>query len=130
VSGEPLDALYRRYKAKPRSGLGALFVAAMDEWAQSHADNAASPLGLQARLQMVLDTAIVEQTEKLDKYLGYLATLGSEAPFIGLFGTVWGIMNSFTSIAASSDTSLAVVAPGIAEALLRRPSALLPPFRR
>ena len=64
-----------------------------------------------------MDVTLDRELDQLQKYLGFLATVGSTAPFVGLFGTVWGIMNSFQSIAASKDTSLAVVAPGIAEAL-------------
>lgn len=125
ASGEPLGAIYQRIKDKPRHGLGALFAAAMEEWNGSHADNAANPAGLQARLRIVLDTTIVEQTERLDRNLSLLATTGNAAPFIGLFGTVWGIMNSFTAIAAAESTSLSVVAPGIAEALFATALGLL-----
>jgi biopolymer transport protein TolQ len=117
ASGEPLTAIYQRIKDLPRHGLGAVFAAAMEEWNASHADNAANPSGLQARLRIVLDTTIAAEIERLDRYLSLLATTGSAAPFIGLFGTVWGIMNSFTAIAAAESTSLSVVAPGIAEAL-------------
>lgn len=104
-------------KDRPRTGLSAVFAAAMEEWTVSHADNAANPAGLQARLRIVLDTTIAVEIERLDRNLALLATTGSAAPFIGLFGTVWGIMNSFTAIAAAESTSLSVVAPGIAEAL-------------
>ncbi len=65
-----------------------------------------------------MNVAVTRELENIEKNIGFLATVGSTAPFIGLFGTVWGIMNSFQSIAVSKDTSLAVVAPGIAEALL------------
>ena len=98
-------------------GLGAIFVAAMKEWKRSHEQNAASFIGVQARLDKVLDVAIARESDGLEKRLQFLATVASASPFIGLFGTVWGIMNSFTSIAASKSTNLAVVAPGIAEAL-------------
>jgi biopolymer transport protein TolQ len=124
ASGEPLGAIYQRIKDKPRHGLGALFAAAMEEWNGSHADNAANPAGLQARLRIVLDTSIAAETERLDRNLTILATTGSAAPFIGLFGTVWGIMNSFTAIAAAESTSLSVVAPGIAEALFAIPAVI------
>ena len=117
ASGEPLGAIYQRIKDRPRTGLSAVFAAAMEEWTVSHADNAANPAGLQARLRIVLDTTIAAEIERLDRNLALLATTGSAAPFIGLFGTVWGIMNSFTAIAAAESTSLSVVAPGIAEAL-------------
>jgi biopolymer transport protein TolQ len=125
ASGEPLGTIYSRIKDGPRSGLGALFAAAMEEWNGSHADNAANPAGLQARLRIVLDTTVAQESEKLDRSLSLLATVGSAAPFVGLFGTVWGIMNAFTSIAAAKSTSLAVVAPGIAEALFATALGLL-----
>ncbi len=125
ASGEPLGAIYSRLKDRPRNGLGALFAAAMEEWNGSHAANAANPAGLQARLRIVLDTTVAEESEKLDRSLGLLATVASAAPFVGLFGTVWGIMNAFTSIAAAKSTSLAVVAPGIAEALFATALGLL-----
>jgi biopolymer transport protein TolQ len=89
----------------------------MKEWKRSHEQNASSYLGIQQRLEKVLDVAISRESGVLEKRLGFLATVGSAGPFVGLFGTVWGIMNSFTSIAASKSTNLAVVAPGIAEAL-------------
>jgi biopolymer transport protein TolQ len=96
-----------------------LFVVAMREWqrSQGKAKVAASGARLQERIAQVMRLTLNREIERLERYLGFLATVGSTAPFIGLFGTVWGIMNSFQSIAASSDTSLAVVAPGIAEAL-------------
>jgi biopolymer transport protein TolQ len=125
AQGEPLGTLHERLKQRKTAGLSALFVAAMDEWNGSHAANAANPAGLQARLRLVLDGAIAEESDKLEQSLPFLATVGSAAPFIGLFGTVWGIMNSFTAIAASKDTSLAVVAPGIAEALFATAIGLL-----
>ena len=126
AQGEPLGTLHERLKQQRKmSGLSALFVAAMDEWNGSHAANAANPAGLQARLRLVLDGAIAEESDRLEQSLPFLATVGSAAPFIGLFGTVWGIMNSFTAIAASKDTSLAVVAPGIAEALFATAIGLL-----
>src|SRR5437868_1085328 len=74
-------------------------------------------LFLQARIERVMEVTIGREMERLERFMSYLATVGSTAVFVGLFGTVWGIMNSFQSIAASKNTSLAVVAPGIAEAL-------------
>jgi len=116
ASGEPLSQLYDGLRAGRPTGLAALFVCAWDEWTLSQQQNSANG-GLQSRLQIVLDGGIAEESSRFGGSLGFLATVGSAAPFVGLFGTVWGIMNSFTAIAASSDTSLAVVAPGIAEAL-------------
>ena len=80
---------------------------------------------MQARLDRVVDVAIGREADVLEKRLGFLATVASASPFIGLFGTVWGIMNSFQSIAASESTNLAVVAPGIAEALFATAIGLL-----
>ncbi len=118
-SGGNLEDLYRRVGGSPDNPLAMLFAAAMKEWSRStekgidkHAHT-----GLQARIHQVMRVTIDREVERLEKYLGFLATVGSTAPFLGLFGTVWGIMNSFQSIAATKDTSLAVVAPGIAEAL-------------
>jgi biopolymer transport protein TolQ len=116
-SGQSLEDLFQQMSERPAMGLGAVFVAAMKEWKKSHEQGAASYLGVQARLDKVLDVAISRESENLEKRLGFLATVSSASPFIGLFGTVWGIMNSFQSIAASKSTNLAVVAPGIAEAL-------------
>jgi biopolymer transport protein TolQ len=116
-SGQSLEELYQAQSERTSGGLGAIFVAAMKEWKRSHEQNASSFLGIQQRLEKVLDVAISRESGTLEKGLGFLATVGSAAPFVGLFGTVWGIMNSFTSIAASKSTNLAVVAPGIAEAL-------------
>ncbi len=89
----------------------------MREWKRSFSHAGASFMGLQARIEKVLDVSIAREVEKLEANLLVLATVASAGPFVGLFGTVWGIMTSFRSIAASKNTSLAVVAPGIAEAL-------------
>jgi biopolymer transport protein TolQ len=124
-SGQSLEELYQAQSDRPSPGLGAVFVAAMKEWKRSHEQNAASFIGIQSRLDKVLDVAINRESERLERNLGFLATVGSASPFIGLFGTVWGIMNSFTSIAASKSTNLAVVAPGIAEALFATALGLL-----
>jgi biopolymer transport protein TolQ len=124
-SGQSLEELYQQMSERPSVGLGNVFVAAMKEWKKSHEQGAASHLGVQARLDKVLDVAISRESEDLEKRLGFLATVSSASPFIGLFGTVWGIMNSFQSIAASKSTNLAVVAPGIAEALFATALGLL-----
>jgi biopolymer transport protein TolQ len=116
-SGSSLDELYATLSSRPASGMAALFVAAMREWRRSVQSAASSFMGLQARIEKVLDVSIAREVEKLESSLLVLATVASAGPFIGLFGTVWGIMTSFRSIAVSRNTSLAVVAPGIAEAL-------------
>ena len=117
-SGASLDDLYQTVSQRPAPGTATLFVAAMREWRRSAGAAAHSSfMGLQARIEKVLDVSIAREVEKLESNLLVLATVASASPFIGLFGTVWGIMSSFRSIAASRNTSLAVVAPGIAEAL-------------
>jgi biopolymer transport protein TolQ len=115
-SGQSLEELYRTLSARPSHSMAALFVAAMREWKRSF-ETQRSFAGLQMRIEKVMDVTIAREIERLERRLLVLATVGSAGPFIGLFGTVWGIMMSFQSIAASKNTSLAVVAPGIAEAL-------------
>jgi biopolymer transport protein TolQ len=117
-SGQSLEDLYRSLSSRPTHSMAALFVAAMREWKRSFETNVRSFAGLQQRIEKVMDVTIAREIERLERRLLVLATVGSAGPFIGLFGTVWGIMTSFQSIAASKNTSLAVVAPGIAEALL------------
>jgi len=116
-SGQSIDELYRALSAKPTHSMSALFVAAMREWKRSFESHSRSFAGLQTRIDKVMSVSIAREIERLDRRLLVLATVGSASPFVGLFGTVWGIMSSFQSIAASKNTSLAVVAPGIAEAL-------------
>ncbi|HEY8261950.1 MAG TPA: protein TolQ [Methylosinus sp.] len=117
-SGSSLEDLYAKLQDRPTGAMASLFVAAMREWKRSFQTAGASFMGLQARIDKVLDVSIAREIEKLESNLLVLATVASAGPFVGLFGTVWGIMTSFRSIAASKNTSLAVVAPGIAEALL------------
>jgi biopolymer transport protein TolQ len=124
-SGQSLEELYRTLADRKTSGMGAIFVAAMREWKKSFEKGAKSPLGLQTRIDKAMDLALTREMERLEGRLGFLATTGSAAPFIGLFGTVIGIMTSFQAIAASKNTSLSVVAPGIAEALLATAIGLL-----
>src|ERR1700684_333844 len=116
-SGQSREELYRSLAARPTHSMAALFVAAMREWKRSLEGEARAFAGLQMRIEKVMDVTITREGERLENRLLVLATVGSAGPFIGLFGTVWGIMTSFQSIAASKNTSLAVVAPGIAEAL-------------
>ena len=116
-SGNSLEDLYQVLSQRPVNGMGALFVAAMREWKRSFTGAASAFMGLQARIEKVLDVTIAREVERLESQLLVLASVASAGPFVGLFGTVWGIMSSFRSIAASKNTSLAVVAPGIAEAL-------------
>lgn len=124
-SGQSLEDLYRNLADKNTTGMGAIFVAAMREWKKSFEKGAKSPLALQTRIDKAMDLALTREMEGLEGRLGFLATIGSAAPFIGLFGTVVGIMTSFQAIAGSQSTNLAVVAPGIAEALLATAIGLL-----
>jgi len=116
-SGQSLDELYRSLASRPTHSLAALFVAAMREWKRSVESQPRSFAGLQMRIEKVMDVTIQREVARLESHLLVLATVGSAGPFIGLFGTVWGIMTSFRAIAGQQTTSLAVVAPGIAEAL-------------
>jgi biopolymer transport protein TolQ len=116
-SGQSLEDLYRTIQGRTPTGLAAVFAAAMREWKRSFEGSGRSFQSLSQRIDKVLDVTIQREVERLDSKLTVLASIGSAGPYIGLFGTVVGIMNAFTSIAASKNTSLAVVAPGIAEAL-------------
>jgi biopolymer transport protein TolQ len=116
-SGESLEDLYRSLSAKPAHAMAALFVAAMREWKRTYEGGGKAIGTLTQRIEKVMNVTITREVDRLERRLLVLATVGSAGPFIGLFGTVWGIMTSFQSIAASKNTSLAVVAPGIAEAL-------------
>lgn len=124
-SGQSLEELYRSLSDRKTTGMGSIFVAAMREWKKSFEKGARSPLGLQTRIDKAMELALTREMERLESRLGFLASVGSSAPFIGLFGTVVGIMTSFQAIAGSKSTNLAVVAPGIAEALLATAIGLL-----
>ena len=129
-SGQSLDTLYAGVEhdaigGKVPTGMAALFLAAMQEWKRSHEMAARAFQGLQMRIEKGLDVALAREVSSLESSLLVLATVGSAAPFVGLFGTVWGIMTSFQAIAGAQNASLAVVAPGIAEALLATALGLL-----
>ncbi|MEW5963292.1 MAG: protein TolQ [Pseudomonadota bacterium] len=124
-SGQSLDELYTGLARGPAITMAALFVAAMREWKRSVEGNIRALGGIQLRVEKVMDVTISREMERLERRLLFLATVGSTAPFIGLFGTVWGIMTSFQAIAVSKNTNLAVVAPGIAEALFATALGLL-----
>ncbi len=124
-SGEPLDGLFEQIGANPTGASQKVFAAGMIEWRRSHRQDGGLIAGAQARIDRSMDVAIAKESERLTKGLAVLATVGSTAPFVGLFGTVWGIMNSFIEIAEAQNTNLAVVAPGIAEALLATGLGLL-----
>ncbi len=120
-SGGSLDDLYEQIDQHGHDPLSAIFVAAMKEWRRSTTrgapEDAGARVGLQQRIERVMDITLSREMQRLERHMIFLASVGSSAPFVGLFGTVWGIMNAFTSIAASKNTTLVVVAPGIAEAL-------------
>jgi biopolymer transport protein TolQ len=106
--------------------MSAVFVAAMREWRRVSGEMTANlKVGVSDRIDRVMQITVHREMDRAEKYMTFLATTGATAPFIGLFGTVWGIMNSFQSIAMSSNTSLVVVAPGIAEALFATALGLL-----
>ena len=119
-SGGSLDDLYDRIGSRPTDPMSAIFTAAMRELRQSPTRGLAGDdgrPGLARRIDRAMEVTLGREMQHLERYMTFLASVGSTAPFIGLFGTVWGIMNSFQAIAVTKNTSLAVVAPGIAEAL-------------
>ncbi|MEO1562898.1 MAG: protein TolQ [Pseudomonadota bacterium] len=124
-SGEPLDKLYDQIAEDPRNGPERIFSAGMSEWQRSHKNDGGLIAGANARIDRVMDVAINREADTLNTGLTFLASIGSVTPFIGLFGTVWGIKHSFEEIAIAQNTSLAVVAPGIAEALVATALGLL-----
>ena len=124
-SGEPLDQLFDEIGQDPSGQSEKIFAAGMMEWRRSHRNDGGLIAGATARIDRSMDVAIAKESEGLQHGLQVLATVGSTAPFVGLFGTVWGIMNAFIEIAEQQNTNLAVVAPGIAEALLATGLGLL-----
>ena len=125
-SGRSLEDLYASLAQDNNRSSAALFVSAMREWKRSQESMMrAGFIGVQQRIERAMDVEMQKEMANLESRLLFLATVGSTAPFVGLFGTVWGIMNSFRAIAASKSTNLAVVAPGIAEALFATALGLL-----
>ncbi|MBI1219051.1 MAG: protein TolQ [Rhodobacteraceae bacterium] len=124
-SGEPLDELFEKIGSQPEGASEKIFASGMLEWRRSHRQDGGLIAGAQARIDRSMDVAIAKEAEGLNAGLAFLATVGSTAPFVGLFGTVWGIKHAFEEIAISQNTNLAVVAPGIAEALLSTGLGLL-----
>jgi biopolymer transport protein TolQ len=120
-SGSSLEELYDRVGPRPPDPMSSIFVAAMREWRRSPSKGRESKqenIGvLGQRIDRVMRISLEREMDQLQSRMTFLASTGAVAPFVGLFGTVWGIMNTFSAIGASSDTSLATVAPGIAEAL-------------
>ena len=124
-SGEALDELFERLGHEPSGDSEKVFVAGMTEWRRSHRPDGELITGAQARIDRSMNVALTKASDKMNSGLYFLATVGSTAPFVGLFGTVWGIKNAFEEIALQQSTNLAVVAPGIAEALLATALGLL-----
>ena len=121
-SGGSLDKLFEVIGNRPRDPMSAMFVAAMKEWKRtnimkSKTDRGLRGVSLQQRIEKTMMVSMDKELDELDTRLGFLASTGSIAPLVGLFGTVWGIINSFNAIAISQSNSLAAMAPGIAEAL-------------
>jgi biopolymer transport protein TolQ len=118
-SGGSLDELFEAEGTKPEHPMAAVFGAAMSEWRRSlrvaGADMSRS--GVRDRVERAMNVTVQREMDRMERWMVFLASVGSTAPFLGLFGTVWGIMHSFSAIAAMHNTNLAVVAPGIAEAL-------------
>ncbi|MBI1393166.1 MAG: protein TolQ [Alphaproteobacteria bacterium] len=126
-SGRPLEELARKVGDNADDPMSRVFKAGMTEWARAK-DGAVSAnlaVGARERIDRVMNVTVSRELEGAERHLGVLATIGSSSPFIGLFGTVWGIMTAFQAIAATKDTNLAVVAPGIAEALFATALGLL-----
>ena len=123
-SGGAMDDFYSKIDGYADHPMAAIFIAGMREWRRSKHQGAAAA-GLRDRVEQTMSVSYSREMEYLEKRLSFLATVGSVAPFIGLLGTVWGIMNSFQAIATSQNTSLVVVAPGIAEALFATALGLL-----
>jgi biopolymer transport protein TolQ len=119
-SGQSLDELYQQIAPKIDHPMAAIFIAALREWRRAFENGnprESQVVGVKERIEKAMNVTILRETDGIERQLGFLATVGSVSPFVGLFGTVWGIMNAFSAIAARHDTTLAVVAPGIAEAL-------------
>ncbi len=120
-SGEPLDKLHDRVKKSENDPMLSVFSAGMDEWNSGQktglAQNDSLQAGLRQRIERTMAVTINREMSLMERGMTFMATVGSVSPFIGLFGTVWGIMNSFAAIASAQNTNLTVVAPGIAEAL-------------
>ena len=116
------ESFYNSLTNREKDPLATIFQTAMAELIKTKSKSAAVQ---SARVSRVLEISADKEIKLIEKHFTFLATVGSTAPFIGLFGTVWGIMNSFQSIAISRNTSLAIVAPGIAEALFATALGLL-----
>ncbi len=127
-SGLSLDELYAQFAQRTDHPLAAVFMAGLREWRRAFEGappSEAKVPRVNERIDKAMSVTIMRESDAMERGLGFLATVGATAPFVGLFGTVWGIMNSFSAIAARHDTTLATVAPGIAEALFATAMGLL-----
>ena len=128
-SGGSLEDLFDDVGASPNNPMAAIFSSAMSEWRRSSARGLVATEAMRERLQeridRVMEVSLGREVERLERYMVFLASAGATAPFIGLFGTVWGIMGSFQAIGAARDTNIAVVAPGLAEALFTTAMGLI-----
>jgi biopolymer transport protein TolQ len=119
-SGGSLDTLYERFVKRTQDPMSAVFSAAMGEWRRATGRRKGKDghkSALHDRIERIMQVTVSREMEALEKYLGFLASVASMAPFVGLFGTVWGIMNSLEAMGAAQSNSLTTVAPAIAEAL-------------
>ena len=118
-SGADLPTLYEKVSAKRNlSGMEHIFVAGFKEYIRLHKNRKVSPLSISDTALRSMKVALSREVDFLENYLPFMATVGSTSPYIGLFGTVWGIMNSFRALSTTQQATLAAVAPGIAEALI------------
>ncbi|MGZ9106924.1 MAG: protein TolQ [Rhodoplanes sp.] len=128
-SGGALDDLHERIADRPRDPMAAVFVSAMREWRRivgcKSPESFEPPTSVEHRIDRVMQLTMAREMDRIERNMTFLASTGATAPFIGLFGTVWGIMNSFQAIGLTKNTSLVVVAPGIAEALFATALGLL-----
>ena len=116
------ESFYNSFANRDKNPVGNIFQSAMAELIKTKSKSSSIQ---SARVERIIEISADKEIKLIEKHFTFLATVGSTAPFIGLFGTVWGIMNSFQSIAISRNTSLAIVAPGIAEALFATALGLL-----
>lgn len=121
-SGGSLDKLYEAVQNRPRDPMASMFVSGMREWKRSNimkskTDRGLRGVSLQQRIEKAMTVVLDKELDSLENRMGFLASTGAVSPFVGLFGTVWGIMNSFSAMGLNQNNSLTTIAPGIAEAL-------------
>jgi len=124
-AGQQVNDVYAQVKQQQTGALHRIFCQAMEEWIRSHGSDGELIAGVRVRIDRAMDNTMTKEVERLTRGLTFLATVGSTAPFLGLFGTVWGIITVFRDIGLQENTNLAVVAPGIGEALAATALGLL-----